>query len=287
MPVETLTNALDYYENYALGVENRSEHTIRIKRTAVRQLIVYLGFDPPLKELHERHIIGYLQWLRTRPKWENHPSGNKAREPNKDSLGITINTYFRMLRALFNWLVNKKIMETNPIANIEEPDMSEKLPKNLKVEDVERILRAINLNSYAGARDAAIIMFIADTGLRASELVSLRLEDIDTKTREFRVTRTKTEKQEVLGFRKSVAGLLITYIMHWRPDSPYGELFLTQDGRPLTTDRLAKIFRYRGDKVEIHLNPHLLRHTAAVRKRRDENWDAERIQNLWGTAQAR
>jgi integrase/recombinase XerD len=282
MPILTLTDALEYYETFAIGVENRSEYTVRIKKTAAGQLIQYLGFDPPLKDIQEPHIIGWLQWLRQRPKWEKHPSGNRPREADKDSWAITINTYFRMLRALFNWLVKHKIIETNPMINIEEPEAPEKLPKNLKADQVERILKAIDLRTYAGARDTAMILFIADTGVRASEVVGLKLDDIDTKTREFCVTRKKTKKQEVLGFRKMVAGLLVTYMMHWRPDSPHKELFLTRDGHPITTNRLARILKARGDKIGIHLNPHLLRHTAAIRKRRDEGWDAERIQNLLG-----
>ena len=76
--------------------------------------------------------------------------------------------------------------------------------------------------------------------------------------------------------------MLVTYAMHWRPDSEYEELFLTEDGRLLTTDRLPRILRHRGDKGRIHLSPHLLRHTAAILDRPVEGWDAKRIQNLLG-----
>ena len=139
MPVRTLTDSLEFYRSYGLGVENRSNSTIRFKETPVRLLITYLGHDPPLKDISERHIVGFLEWLRQRPKNEYHPSGNK---PQGEITDITIKTYFRGLRALFNWLVKRNIIEENPIATVEEPSYDEKLPKNLKADEIEGIPRS-------------------------------------------------------------------------------------------------------------------------------------------------
>ena len=279
MPIETLTDALEYYRGFAIGVENRSQSTIRFKETPLRQLILYLGGDFLLQDIQEQHIIGFMEWLRQRSKNECHPSGNKAGGKVSD---ITINTYFRGLRAFFNWLVKRGTLPISPMSNIEEPGYQEKLPEYLKADEIERIIAVVNIKTYAGFRDVTIIVLLGDVGLRASEIVSLKLDDVDIRTGDLRVTRQKTGKQQVIGFHKKTAGLLATYIMHWRPDSPHRELFLTEDGRPITTDRLAKILKVRGNKVGIHVNPHLLRHTAAVLKRRLEDWDAERIQNLLG-----
>jgi integrase/recombinase XerD len=279
MPVITLTDGFEFYRSYGLGVENRSDSTIRFKETPVRLLINYLGYDPPLKEISERHIVGFLEWLRQRPKNEYHPSGNK---PQGKITDITINTYFRGLRALFNWLVKHNIIEENPIVTVEEPSYDEKLPKNLKADEIERTIKEIDLNTYSGFRDTTIIILMSDIGLRASELISLKLDDLDIRAGDLRVTRQKTGTQQIIGFHNKTGGLITTYVMHWHPESQFEELFLTEDARPLTCDRLAKILKHRGDKIGIHLNPHLLRHTAAVLKRRLENWDAERIQNLLG-----
>ena len=279
MSISTLTEALEFYRTYALGVENRSESTIRFKETPARQLIEFLGCDPHLNEIHEQHIIGFLGWLRQRRKNEHHPSGTTAQGKVSD---IAINTYYRGLRAFFNWLVKRGVIENSPMANIEEPGYQEKLPRHLKVEGIERVIQAIDLKTYTGFRDATGIVLLSDIGLRASEFISLKLSDVDLAAGDLVVTRHKTRKQQVIGFHKRTADMLATYVMHWRPDSEYEELFLTEDGSPLTTNRLAKILKHRGDKVGIHLNPHLLRHTAAVLKRLLEGWDAERIQNLLG-----
>jgi integrase/recombinase XerD len=241
--------------------------------------MLYLGGDYLIQEIQEQHLIAFLERLRQRTKNEHHPSGNK---PGGKVSDITIDTYFRGLRAFFNWLVKRGILLRSPMGNIEAPGYQEKLPKHLKADEIERVIAAVNLKAYAGFRDVTMIVLLADTALRASELVVLELDDADIRAGDLRVTRKKTAKQQVIGFHKKTAGLLATYMMHWRPDSPYRELFLTEDGRPLTPDRLAKILKARGDKVGIHLNPHLLRHTAAILKRRLENWDAERIQNLLG-----
>ena len=97
-------DALEYYRGFAIGFENRSQSTIRFKETPIRQLILYLGGDFLLQDIQEQHIIEFLEWLRQRSKNEYHPSGNKAEGKVSD---ITINTYFRGLRAFFNWLVKR------------------------------------------------------------------------------------------------------------------------------------------------------------------------------------
>jgi len=60
MPIETLTDALEYYWSFAIGVENRSQSTMRFKETPIRQLILYLGGNLPLQDIQEQHIIGFM-----------------------------------------------------------------------------------------------------------------------------------------------------------------------------------------------------------------------------------
>jgi len=279
MPIRTLQDALAFYRDYARGVEGRSNQTIIFKETPVRQLIKFLGKDLPLAQLEESHIVGFLGWLRQRDKWAGHPSGNRAGGQVKD---VSVNSYFRGLRAFLNWAEDHKLIRQNPMAGIPAPRYQEKLPRYLKQEQIQNVLRAIDLETQAGYRDATIILLLADVGLRAGELVGLALDDIDIGNRDIVVTQRKTRRQQVLSFHAKTARFLATYLSQWRPDTAYDEVFLTEDARPLTVNRLAKILRTRGDRVDIHLNPHLFRHTAAVLKRRLEQWDAERIQNLLG-----
>ena len=131
MPIETLTDALEYYRGFAIGVENRSQSTIRFKEAPLRQLILYVDRDLPLQDIQEQHIIGFMEWLRQRSKNEHHPSGNKAGGKVSD---ITINTYFRGLRAFFNWLVKRGTLlkspmseaDTEPITLLFEEKLEEK-----------------------------------------------------------------------------------------------------------------------------------------------------------------
>jgi site-specific recombinase XerD len=132
VPISTLKDALEYYRNYAGAIENRADDTIRFKETPVRQLIGYLGYAPSLEEINKRLVVDFFAWLRERPKWKDHPSGNR---PQGRITDIATNTYFRGLRALFNWLVTHGIIEKSLLANVEEPEYIKKLPRHLKFDD--------------------------------------------------------------------------------------------------------------------------------------------------------
>jgi len=278
MPVSTLNEALVYYCKFSLAVLNRSPSTIRNTEVAIRQLLNFLGVDPHPAEIQRETIIDFLSWLRKKPKWEGHP-GNHSTGKLTD---VSVNTYFRALRAFFNWLVREKIIPASPMDGLPAPSIEDKLPSHLSFDQARKLIRSIDINSPASARDKAIILVILDTALRAGELISLQLNQLDIENRDLMVTRRKVRRQQLLSFHQATAAALATYILRWRPESEYGELFLTLDGRPLTTDRLAKILYQRGRAAGIHINPQLLRHTAAILKRRLEGWDAERIQNLLG-----
>ncbi|MBA7642935.1 Tyrosine recombinase XerC [subsurface metagenome] len=279
MPISTLSEALDYYRKFAAAVLNRSPSTIRGAEVAIGQLLSFLGVDPTLKEIRRENIIDFLSWLRKKPKWEGHPAGN---HPTGKLTDVSVNTYFRALRAFFNWLVGEKIIPSSPMEGLPAPTIEDKLPSHISFDQAKKLVRSIDINSPAGARDKAIIIVILDIALRASELISLQLNHVDIENRDLMVTRRKVRRQQLLSFHQATVAALATYILRWRPESEYGELFLTLDGRPLTTDRLAKILYRRGQAAGIHLNPQLLRHTAAILKRRLEGWDAERIQNMLG-----
>ncbi|MBA7653603.1 Tyrosine recombinase XerC [subsurface metagenome] len=279
MPVSTLNQALDYYRKFSVAVLNRSPSTVRNTEVAIRQLLNFLGVDPHPAEIQRETIIDFLSWLRTRQKWESHPAGN---HPAGKLTDISVNTYFRALRAFFNWLVREKLIPASPVEGLPTPSIEDILPAHLTLDQVRKLVRSIDANSPAGARDKAIILVHLDIALRAGELVGLQLDQVDIENRDLIVTRRKVRRQQLLSFHQATAAALARYVLRWRSESEHGELFLTLDGRALTTDRLAKILYQRGRAAGIHINPQLLRHTAAILKRRLEGWDAERIQNLLG-----
>lgn len=114
-----------------------------------------------------------------------------------------------------------------------------------------------------------MILMLLDTGLRVSELVGLRLSDISVEDGLVKVLG-KGQKERLVPIGKRVQRHLWRYIMHCRPQPSGSNLdlvFLTQEGRQLTKDRMDKITSGYGGKAGItgfRCSPHTLRHTAAI-----------------------
>ncbi|GAI13816.1 unnamed protein product, partial [marine sediment metagenome] len=151
MPVSTLNQALEYYRKFSTAVLNRSPSTVRNTEVAIRQLLNFLGVDPHPAEIQRETIIDFLSWLRKKPRWEGHPGNH----PGGKLTGISVNTYFRALRAFFNWLVREKLIPSSPMEGLPTPSIEDKLPSHISLDQAEKLIRSIDINSPAGARDKA------------------------------------------------------------------------------------------------------------------------------------
>ena len=83
------------------------------------------------------------------------------------------------LRGFFKFLVRERVIEVDPTALADRPKIGRRLPKVLSFEDIERLLAAPDITTARGVRDAAMIQLMYASGLRVTELVTLRLSDID------------------------------------------------------------------------------------------------------------
>ena len=132
-----------------------------------------------------------------------------------------------------------------------------------------QLLGAIDAGTTAGYRDLVLILMLLDTGLRISELTSLRLENLFLQDGLIKVTG-KGNRERVVPIGRQVAKHLLRYIARYRPHPAMpriSQVLLTADGRPLNKDRAEKIMRRYGQKaglMGLRVSPHTLRHTAAV-----------------------
>ena len=135
---------------------------------------------------------------------------------------------------------------------------------------IQQLLGVLDSRTAEGYQDYTIILSLLDTGLRVSELCSLKLNNLWLGEGMLKVLG-KRNKERLIPIGKQVQRLLWRYINRYRPE-PAGAncnfLFLTQEGRPLTKDRVEKIMTHYGRKAGlrgIRCSPHTLRHSAAVR----------------------
>ncbi len=173
------------------------------------------------------------------------------------------------LRGFFKFLVKEKIIAQDPTALIDRPRLSKRLPRVLSFQEIERLLSTPDQSTHRGARDLAMIQLMYASGLRVSELVGLRVADLDT------------ERGVVSAFGKGgkrrlvpVGEVALTAVTHYmksvRPLVLRGAeskvLFLSPSAKGLTRQGFWKLLkRYaRAAGIMTPLSPHKLRHSFAT-----------------------
>jgi integrase/recombinase XerD len=187
-----------------------------------------------------------------------HESGLEAK-----SIGRTLVT----VRNLYKFLLLDGYLKRDPSVNIETPKSWQSLPKFLIQEEVERLLESPDTATQNGLRDKAMLEVLYATGVRVSELVALKINDLNLDLG-LLTTLGKGSKERSIPVGKSAIGWIKNYlpIRHkilGNQSSHY--LFLTAKGQAITRQGFWKIIVDYGEKAQIgHITPHLLRHSFAT-----------------------
>lgn len=179
------------------------------------------------------------------------------------------------LRSFLQYLYREGWVSHDLSAIVTSPSLYayEGIPSALREQDVAAVLRKTRRDlSPIGRRDFAILLLLSTYGLRAGEIVRLRLEDLDWRHQTFRVRRSKQGTQSVLPLMTFVGEALLRYLRYARPQTEAREVFIRaqapyrpfRDGTSLHSV-IAKRIRAAGVQTEGKRGPHALRHAAAVR----------------------
>ncbi len=173
------------------------------------------------------------------------------------------------LRRLHKFLVLEGLTRTDPTANIEKPQPARRLPHVLSVEQCLALLAAPAKDTPEGLRDAAMLTLMYACGLRVSELVSLRMHDLDFERGTLRV-RGKGDKVRVLPVARPALELVESYVdlarAQFFPD-PFEEgIFLTRRGHTMTRMRFHQLLKTYLPRAGIppEASAHTLRHSFAT-----------------------
>ncbi len=154
-------------------------------------------------------------------------------------------------------------------AVIDLPRRWESLPHALSPEEVERLLKAADLDTDLGVRDRAIVEFFYASGLRLAELVRIEVNDLQWELGVARVTG-KGNKQRLAPIGDEAIGWIRRYLRDVRPkllgDASSGRLFLARGGRGLSRESVALTIRRLAKRARIgkRVTPHMLRHSFAT-----------------------
>lgn len=181
--------------------------------------------------------------------------------------------YLVSLRSFYKYLMMEELVRLDPTENLESPKIRQSLPTFLRVEEVDRLLAAPNLETPVGLRDRAMMEVFYSTGLRVSEVLNLRLSDVDMRLGCVRCIGKGNKERLVPIGRKAIAAveqyLALSRPQFARPGSPPPHnqvLFLTRAGRRLSRITIWKILHDYGVRLGLrgHLTPHKLRHSFAT-----------------------
>lgn len=172
------------------------------------------------------------------------------------------------LKSFYKFLILDDLIKRNPAVNLSSPKIWFKLPHFLTVEEVELLLRQPDEKSVRGSRDRAMLELLYATGLRASELVSLKLRDLNMEDG-FLLCRGKGGKERIVPVGGTALQVVRRYLDEARSKllkKPSDSLFLTGRGSAFTRQGFWKLLKTYAKKggLDLKMSPHVLRHSFAT-----------------------
>ena len=240
---------IEEYKKYLLIDRHYSENTIKSYINDLSTFISYLN-NHKLDAINVDHniILNYLKSIN---------------DLDERSIAHQIS----VLRGFYKFLILENYIKVSPMENIDLPKLTKKLPNVLSIDEVDKLLD-INLNDMYDYRNKAMLELLYATGLRVSELINIKLEDIDIYNSLVK-TVGKGSKMRIIPFGSYATMALEKYILEYRSKFIKKEatdyLFLNNHGKKMTRQGFFKILKNLAKEKGINeLSPHTLRHSFAT-----------------------
>ena len=184
----------------------------------------------------------------------------------------TVARHLVTLRNFFRHAQVQGSISEDPTAHLESPKIRRSLPGYLRLEEVEKLLEQPNQKTPLGLRDRAMLEVLYSTGLRVSELTSLRITDLDTKVGCVRCIG-KGDKERIVPVGRKALGIVERYLREGRPElvkagrgGAGSYLFVNRRGGQISRVGVWKILSAYGRRagLRVPLTPHMLRHSFAT-----------------------
>jgi integrase/recombinase XerD len=244
---------VDQYVNYLLVEKGLAKATIESYSADLAKYMKFLKSHKirVISDSDSALILKYLLYLRKE--------------------GISIRSRGRhlvTLRGFYRFLVQEKVLSKDPARMIDLPKSGLKLPDVLNVDEITTILNAPDANSFKGLRDAAMLELLYAAGLRVSELINVKLQDINLEVGFVRALG-KGSKERVVPIGSHAKQRISDYLSNSRPfllkNHVSHFLFVAQAGKPMTRQAFWKLLKKYGLQAGINreITPHSFRHSFA------------------------
>ncbi|NTU42760.1 MAG: site-specific tyrosine recombinase XerD [Nitrospirales bacterium] len=190
-----------------------------------------------------------------------------ARLRDRGASGATIRRFISAMKVFARFLLTQGEISEDPTEMLVSPKQWERLPKALSRDEVMRLLE-VDLPGITHRRDSAMLELLYSSGLRVSEIISLRISDLDFEAGFFRVMG-KGSKERIVPMNRRAMEKVKGYMRELRPhlirggkQSPY--LFLSRRGGPMTRQRFWQALKKLGESAGLDVTPHSIRHSFAT-----------------------
>jgi len=271
---------LDGFLQFLKLAKNAAAHTIRAYRADIAQFLGYIETHPELGP----GALYHVQRAHTRAFLAGLQQGDYARTSLARKLAS--------LRAFCRWALRQGYIEADPTIGLVTIKQEEKLPKFLRLREVEALLEAPDVSTPEGLRDKALMELLYASGIRAGEAHALDIGDLDLDEAELRVRHGKGDKERVAMLGRVAVDALRAYLRNGRPElaannegTPDPAVFLNKFGKRLSDRGIRRTFDkyFRAASERLKTTPHTLRHSFATHLL-DNGADLRAVQELLGHA---
>lgn len=270
-----MRQAIEHYLMYIQVQKSYSDHTLTAYRNDLSQFLKFVSADPDgvesWQDVDTDLILRYVLDLKDR-----------------QYAAATVARKVASVKSFFHHLFKNGILPDDPTATLDSPRVKRRRPKVLSERDVDRLLAQPAKDSSAkGLRDRAILELLYGTGMRASELVALTLDDVNLASWTVRVRTRRVKDEQIINMGQRAAAAVEAYLEQGRlemvRDPQQRALFLNPWGRPLTRQGLWLLFKEYVEKAGLSrdVSPHTLRHTFA-RHALDRGTDLKDVKEMLG-----
>jgi integrase/recombinase XerC len=199
----------------------------------------------------------------------------------------TVNRKISSLKAFYKFLMRNNLISVNPTAKLIAPKQKKTLPVFVSENEMNMLFEHVVFpDTYEGIRDKTILELFYATGIRLSELLNIKKNDIDFYNQTIKIMG-KRKKERIVPFSPKLSSVLKDYISTYKNE--FGELgqhaflFVTKEGKPIYPELVYKIVRKYLDMVSTvsKRSPHVLRHTFATHLL-DNDADLSAIKEILG-----
>ena len=234
--------------NYLLVDKGLSNNTVKAYEADISSFFQWLdNEDLKYKNLQEDHINQYISFLFQR----------KMRSSS-------VNRKISSIKSFYIFLVKRNFLKNSPLNDLVTPKQEKYLPESMSEAEVDKLLNSPDVANKIENRDKAMIEMLYATGMRISELVNLKITDVDMKRCVVKVFG-KGSKERLVPFGETALDSLKSYLNE-REQSSSKEIFLSNRGKKMT--RVAfwqrvKVYLIR-ENLKNSISPHTLRHAFAT-----------------------